>query len=543
MTLKKANLVLETSTTEGTGMVSLGGAASGYRAFAEAYADGDLVAYYCIRQDKQYETGIGTYRSATNTLERTLVIGSSSAGAAINFGPGTKEVCVALPMEMAATFRSLPQSSDAGRLMVIDADGFLVPLNRDLVATVSGTANALTLSTAPAATSWINNDVVRFVAASDNGAPGPVTVAINGGAVVTLKKESQAGLVDLVQGDIKGGGEYSIVRVGTGWVLSDPAPLADPATLRSTLSVYSKAEIDARQVAYRNLLIGGDFTTNPWVRGTSANPVANVPTYIADRFYMYQSGGSTGGYTVSKQAFGVLNCLRISWNNSGAPAGTQRFAQIVEGINVLAVAGQQVTLQIKLRRSASWTQQVSIFVYAGTVADEGSAQLENGAWTGITTVASATVTLTTSMTTYTITGTVPANAQELAFKLHWEHAAMAVGAYIETAQIQLEPGPSATAFEALPADEVLKRCQRFAYARSSVAMLFSPSTANYCGQYLAHPVPMRAAPTITLSNQTYSNCSNLTYDTLTAAGGRYIVQAASAAQCSVSASIFASAEF
>lgn len=90
--------VRETTTTTGTGTISLGGAVSGYQAFS-TIGDGNQT-YYTIVGGTQWEVGVGTYSSSGNTLARTTLI-SSSTGSAIDFASGTKDVFVGLPAEKA----------------------------------------------------------------------------------------------------------------------------------------------------------------------------------------------------------------------------------------------------------------------------------------------------------------------------------------------------------------------------------------------------------------------------------------------------------
>lgn len=93
--------VLETSTTVGTGNLTLAGAVTGYRTFASQMATSDTCLYAVWGVDAngtptgEWEGGIGTY-SATNTLTRTTVLESSNAGAAVNFSAGTKYVAITL---------------------------------------------------------------------------------------------------------------------------------------------------------------------------------------------------------------------------------------------------------------------------------------------------------------------------------------------------------------------------------------------------------------------------------------------------------------
>ena len=85
-----ADLVKETTTTTGTGALTLGGAVSGFRAFSAVMAASDTCIYGIVG-GTEWEFGIGTYNT---TLTRTTVISSSNAGAAVTLSAGTKDVFI-----------------------------------------------------------------------------------------------------------------------------------------------------------------------------------------------------------------------------------------------------------------------------------------------------------------------------------------------------------------------------------------------------------------------------------------------------------------
>jgi hypothetical protein len=89
-----ADWVWETTTTTGTGAVTLGGAVTGYRAFSSQLANADT-CYYSMWDGTDFEEGLGTYTSAGNTLTRTTVYRSTNAGAAVNWGAGTRQIVCA----------------------------------------------------------------------------------------------------------------------------------------------------------------------------------------------------------------------------------------------------------------------------------------------------------------------------------------------------------------------------------------------------------------------------------------------------------------
>jgi len=101
MSLVIADRVQETTTTTGTGTITLAGAVTGYQAFS-AIGNGNTT-YYTITDGTNWEVGIGTYTLSGTTLARTTVLASSNAGALVNFPAGTKTVFCTLPAAKAIT--------------------------------------------------------------------------------------------------------------------------------------------------------------------------------------------------------------------------------------------------------------------------------------------------------------------------------------------------------------------------------------------------------------------------------------------------------
>ena len=106
MALVLADRVRETTTTAGTGTVTLAGAVVGFQTFA-AIGDGN-VTYYTIagQGTSEWEVGIGTYTSSGTTLSRDTILSSSNSGLAVNFSAGTKDVFVVYPSERAVYYNA-----------------------------------------------------------------------------------------------------------------------------------------------------------------------------------------------------------------------------------------------------------------------------------------------------------------------------------------------------------------------------------------------------------------------------------------------------
>ena len=101
MALVLKDRVKETTTSTGTGTITLAGAALGYQSFA-AIGDGN-VTYYVISDAAtgDWEVGIGTYTASGTTLSRTTVLSSSNSGSLVNFAAGSKDVFVSYPSSRA----------------------------------------------------------------------------------------------------------------------------------------------------------------------------------------------------------------------------------------------------------------------------------------------------------------------------------------------------------------------------------------------------------------------------------------------------------
>jgi hypothetical protein len=97
MALVVKDRVKETTTTTGTGTITLAGATTGFQSFS-VIGDGNTT-YYVITDNTDWEVGIGTYTSSGTTLSRDTILESSNSGSAVNFAAGSKDVFVTYPAE------------------------------------------------------------------------------------------------------------------------------------------------------------------------------------------------------------------------------------------------------------------------------------------------------------------------------------------------------------------------------------------------------------------------------------------------------------
>jgi len=113
MALVSGDRILETSTTTGTGTITVAGAAAGYRTIATvATANGDRFIY-TIAGGTEWEVGIGVRASATTFTRATVrVLSSSNSNALVNFSAGTKLVWLDDPAKLSQQSMLAEQGSN-----------------------------------------------------------------------------------------------------------------------------------------------------------------------------------------------------------------------------------------------------------------------------------------------------------------------------------------------------------------------------------------------------------------------------------------------
>jgi hypothetical protein len=175
--------VKETTTTTGTGTVSLAGAVTGFETFAAGIGNSNTV-YYCIAHQDQaeFEVGLGTLDGDSSDLARTTVISSSNSDSAVDFSSGTKDVFCTIPASK-LIFEDANNDVTIGRNLTVTGD-----------LTISGDDLTLTTNTSGAA---LISDGTNFnpVAISGDITIGTTgTAAIGSGVIVNADINSSAAI-------------------------------------------------------------------------------------------------------------------------------------------------------------------------------------------------------------------------------------------------------------------------------------------------------------------------------------------------------------
>jgi hypothetical protein len=95
MTFVINDRVKETTTTSGTGSITLDGASLDFQSFQSGIGIGNST-YYTIAGGNQWEVGIGSLSNST-TLTRDSIISSSNGNSIVTFLAGEKDVFCTLP--------------------------------------------------------------------------------------------------------------------------------------------------------------------------------------------------------------------------------------------------------------------------------------------------------------------------------------------------------------------------------------------------------------------------------------------------------------
>jgi hypothetical protein len=260
---------------------------------------------------------------------------------------------------------------------------------------------------------------------------------------------------------------------------------------------------NAQYYGFKNRIINGGVTISQ--RGTSVTLTAATFTYGPDRWVGYTANtGSTLSQSTDVPANqGLRNSLRFQRPAGNTGVNGHVVQQIIESINMFDLAGQQVTLSFWAKAGANYSQVGSILncaVSTGTVADQGSAS-SIGAWTGFAQPINSNVTLTTTWTRYTLTGSIGSSALEMAAFFFWTPSGTA-GAddAVYITGVQLEKGSTATSFDYRPYGTELVLCQRYYELYDGAALFLSKireSTRDKRGNFY-YKVTKRVSATLTI---------------------------------------------
>jgi hypothetical protein len=281
---------------------------------------------------------------------------------------------------------------------------------------------------------------------------------------------------------------------------------------------------DGGALSFRNRIIGGDFTLNPWQRGTSFTAPASG-AYTADRFVMGHTSTAVVNIvkaadapTVAQAGVFTQHCLHldITTADTSIAAGDQfNIQQKLEGYNAalfgFGQAGTRyVTLSFWVKSTKTGTFCVAFrnnaanrsYVAEYTVLASNTWEREvitipvdtAGTWTYDNSEGLSVVwTLASGSTYQTTAGTWQAG--NFIASANQVNALDSTSNDFKIALVQLEAGPVATAFEARPFGVELALCQRYYEAGTALVARNITAASSTIRSSTPFKVTKRAAPT------------------------------------------------
>ena len=139
--------VKETTTTTGTGAVSLAGAVTGFEAFSAGVGNSNTTYYAIVHQtEDEFEVGLGTLDGDSSDLTRTTVISSSNSDSAVDFAAGTKDVFCTIPASK-LVFEDASNDVTVGNDFILGSDSAVLKFGADSDTTLTHTdGTGLTLN-------------------------------------------------------------------------------------------------------------------------------------------------------------------------------------------------------------------------------------------------------------------------------------------------------------------------------------------------------------------------------------------------------------
>ena len=298
---------------------------------------------------------------------------------------------------------------------------------------------------------------------------------------------------------------------------------------------------------FKNKIIGGDFTTNPWQRGTSFSALGNV--YFADRWFKFTTSSAVitasraaDAPTATEAGIFTQHCMSLAVTTADAVVAAGDYftvSQTTEGSNTASFGfGQTGSRNITL---SFWVKGTKTGIHCVSIRNDGY----NRSYV-------AEYTIVASNTWEKKTITIPVDTagtwlydNGVGLRLHFTLMCgtdnqttantWAAGNFIATsnqvnaldstsntfklALVQLEAGSVATSFDVRSVGTELALCQR--YYCNNLTGVGTASSTTVVALNLNFPVTMRATPTILVTSALTISDSGANYAQSSANSGTY----------------------
>lgn len=286
MALVLKDRVRETTSTAGTGTVTLAGAVLGFQSFA-VIGNGNTT-YYAIADSTtgDWEVGLGTYTSSGTTLSRDLVLESSNSGSLVNFAANAKDVFCTYPAE---------------RSMYVDGSSIVPGASASLPVVYGGTGQTTYTNGQLLIGNTTGNTLTKATLTQGTG----ITIT-NGSGSITI---ANAGVTSFSAGT-------------TGFTPSTATTGA--VSLAGTLALANGGTGQTTKAAAFNAL-SPITTTGDLIIGNGSNSATRLP--IGANTYVLTSDGTTATWSAPASGMvypgaGIPNSTGSAWGTSYTTTGS-----------------------------------------------------------------------------------------------------------------------------------------------------------------------------------------------------------------------------
>jgi len=370
MALVVFDRVQETTTTSGTGSVTLLGAVSGFQSFA-VVGNGNTT-YYTITDGAAWEVGIGTYSSSGPTLARTTVLSNSNSNTTpITLSGGLAQVFLTYPAEKSVNLNASGNVTPLGTIASGTWQGTTVGvLYGGTGVTASSGANSVVLRDANQNTAL--NNIFRNTTSTVSAAGTTVLTAASSFAQVLTGTTTQTyqlpDATTLVNGasfqfNNNSTGTLTIVNNGSGPVATVAAGGASQIFLTSTSTANGVWDVhgfipENIQWGTNSLYLNSDVITGgTWNGGTIGTP------YGGTGLTSFTSGGALYATSTSSLTSGTLPITAGGTSIATYTTGDVIYASATNTLSKLPIGttGQVLTVAAGIPSWSAIPSNVSSF--------------------------------------------------------------------------------------------------------------------------------------------------------------------------------------
>jgi hypothetical protein len=281
-------------------------------------------------------------------------------------------------------------------------------------------------------------------------------------------------------------------------------------------------------LSYRNIL-GRNGGFEVWQRGAGGSANFNIPTggrYTADGWWCWTDAATNVFFVnqtpANNPGSGSSYACLMQRGDGNTATNLVILEFPLDSDEIAKMRGETVTLSFIAWKAAGWSPAGSI-LQAQVVCGTGPvSRFTGGAWTGVTFPGNAACVLTTALTRFVVTSSVPipANTTQACVRVYWTPVGTASADLMAIDDVQLEIGSVATPFERRPFESELQACRRhyyktFMYPTAPAQNIgFNSGELNWWallsgagnqGFQMRLPVDMRAMPTTIGFNTSAAN--------------------------------------